>query len=155
METGGTTPSNPGAGKETSEEEISRLVRELLEAWNTHDIERIKTFYAPEYEGVDVGQAEPQRGPQSVPRNVERYLRAFPDLRFVEEDLVTQGGRAVLVWKAYATHRGRLMNIPPTGRNISVRGASVLAVEDGKVVRGLYVWDVAGLLRSIGLLPEL
>jgi steroid delta-isomerase-like uncharacterized protein len=155
METGSTTPSNPGAGKEESEEEIARLVRALLEAWNAHDIERIKTFYAPGYEGVDVGQAEPQRGPQSVPRNVERYLRAFPDLRFVEEDIVAKGGRAVLVWKAYGTHRGRLMNIPPTGRNVAVRGTSVLTVEDGKIVRGLYVWDVAGLLRSIGLLPDL
>jgi len=155
METGSTTPSNHGAGKEVSEEEIARLARELLEAWNAHDIERIKTFYAPEYEGVDVGQAEPQRGPQSVPQNVERYLGAFPDLRFVEEDIVVQDGRVVLVWKAYGTHRGRLMNIPPTGRNIVVRGTSVLTVEDGKVVQGLYVWDVAGLLRSIGLLPDL
>jgi steroid delta-isomerase-like uncharacterized protein len=155
METGGTTSPNPGARKEASEEETARLVRELLEAWNAHDIERIKTFYAPEYEGVDVGHAEVQRGPQSVPRNVERYLRAFPDLRFVEEDIVAQGGRAVVVWKAYGTHRGRLMNIPPTGRNVVVRGTSVLTVEDGKIVRGLYVWDVAGLLRSIGLLPDL
>jgi len=146
---------NHGTGREAPDEETARLVRELLEAWNAHDIERIKTFYTPEYEGVDVGQAEPQRGPQSMPRNVERYLQAFPDLRFVEEDIVAKGGRAVLVWKAYGTHRGRLMNIPPTGRNVVVRGTSVLTVEDSKVVRGLYVWDVAGLLRSIGLLPEL
>jgi steroid delta-isomerase-like uncharacterized protein len=155
MEAGGTTRPNHGTGKEVSGEEVSRIIHELLEAWNAHDIERIKTFYAPEYEGVDVGQAEPHRGPQSVPENVERYLRAFPDLRFVEEDIVVQDGRVVLVWKAYGTHRGRLMNIPPTGRNIVVRGTSVLTVEDGKVVRGLYIWDVAGLLRSIGLLPDL
>ena len=152
METGSTTPSDHGAGKEVSEEEIAR---ELLEAWNAHDIEHIKTFYAPEYEGVDVGQAEPQRGPQSVPQNVERYLRAFPDLRFVEEDIVVQDNRAVLVWKAYGTHKGKFMNIPPTGRNVAVRGTSVLTVENSKVARGLYIWDVAGLLRSIGLLPEL
>ncbi len=134
---------------------VSQLVRDLLEAWNAHDIERIKTFYAPEYEGVDVGQAGPQRGPQGVSRNVERYLQAFPDLRFVEEDIVVQGNRAVLVWTASGTHGGRLMNIPPTGRKIAVHGASLLTIEDGKVSRGLYIWDVAGLLRAIGLLPEL
>jgi steroid delta-isomerase-like uncharacterized protein len=155
MGTGSTTPPDSGVGSRATPEETVRLVRDLLEAWNAHDIERIKTFYAPEYEGVDVGQAGPQRGAQSVSRNVERYLRAFPDLRFVEEDIVAQDDRAVLVWTAYGTHQGRLMNIPPTGRNVAVRGASVLTVENGKVVRGLYVWDVAGLLRSIGLLPEL
>jgi steroid delta-isomerase-like uncharacterized protein len=153
MGTGSTTPPNPG--KERPDEENAWLVRDLLEAWNTHDEERVKSFYAPAYEGVDVGQAEPQRGPQSVSRNVERYLRAFPDLRFVEEDIVAQDDRVVLVWKAYGTHKGKLMNIPPTGRNIAVRGISMLTVENGKIVRGLYVWDVAGLLRSIGLLPEL
>ena len=130
-------------------------VRDLLEAWNAHDVGRIETFYAPDYEGVDVGLAGPQRGPQSASRNMERYLRAFPDLRFVEQDLIVQGNRAVLVWKANGTHEGRLMNIPPTGRRIAVHGTSVLTVEVGKILRGLYVWDVAGLLRSIGLLPEL
>jgi hypothetical protein len=54
-------------------------------------------FYAPEYEGVDIGQADPQRGPKSVSRYVEKYLQAFPDLHFVEEDIVVQDNRAVLV----------------------------------------------------------
>jgi steroid delta-isomerase-like uncharacterized protein len=144
MRTGGTTP-----------EETLWLVRDLLEAWNAHDLERIQTFYAPEYEGVDVGQAKPQRGPQDVSRLVQRYFQAFPDLRFVDEDIVVQGNRAVLVWTAQGTHGGELMRIPPTGRNITVRGTSVLTIENGKVTRGLYIWDVAGLLRSFGLLPEL
>jgi steroid delta-isomerase-like uncharacterized protein len=134
---------------------IGQLVEDLLDAWNAHDTGRITTFYAPEYEGVDVGEAEPQRGPQAISRSVDRYLRAFPDLRFVEEDVVVQGHRAVLVWTAHGTHGGKLMHIPPTGRKIAVRGISVLTIENGKITRGLYVWDAAGLLRAIGLLPEL
>jgi predicted ester cyclase len=69
-------------------------------------VERIETFYAPAYEGVDVGQAKPQSGPQGVARLVKRYLQAFPDLRFVGEDVVVQGNRAVLIWTAHGTHRG-------------------------------------------------
>jgi steroid delta-isomerase-like uncharacterized protein len=134
---------------------IDQLVEDLLAAWNAHDTERITMFYAPEYEGVDVGEAEPQRGPHGIARSVERYLQAFPDLRFVEEDVVVQGDRAVLVWTAHGTHGGKLMHIPPTGRKIAVRGISVLTIEDGKITHGLYVWDAAGLLRAIGLLPEL
>jgi steroid delta-isomerase-like uncharacterized protein len=147
MSTGEMT--NPGS------EAALRLVRDLLAAWNAHDAERIQSLYAPQYEGVDVGQAQPQRGPHDVSRLVKRYLQAFPDLRFVTEEVVVQGNRAALVWTAHGTHAGELMRIPPTGRNIAVRGTSVLTIEDGKVTRGLYIWDVAGLLRSIGLLPEL
>ena len=134
---------------------IGQLVEDLLDAWNAHDTGRITTFYAPEYEGVDVGEAEPQRGPQAISRSVDRYLRAFPDLRFVEEDVVIQGDRAVVVWTAHGTHGGKLMHIPPTGRKIAVRGISVLTIENEKITSGLYVWDAAGLLRAIGLLPEL
>jgi hypothetical protein len=32
---------------------------------------------------------------------------------------------------------------------------SVINVQDGLVVSGQYVWDMAGMLRHLGLLPEL
>jgi hypothetical protein len=47
------------------------------------------------------------------------------------------------------------MNIPPTGRAIVLHGVSLLTVSSGKITRASYLWDVAGLLRCLGLLPEL
>jgi steroid delta-isomerase-like uncharacterized protein len=86
---------------------------------------------------------------------VSRYLRAFPDLEFIGQETIVQGQRAALVWKAHGTHRGPLMNIPATNRATEIRGMSVLTVEDERITRGTSIWDVAGFLRSIGLLPEL
>jgi SnoaL-like protein len=104
MEISDIKPPNPDS--EATPEETLRLVRDLLEAWNVHDVKRLKTFYVPAYEGVDVGQAQPQSGPQGVTRLVKRYLQAYPDLRFVDKDVVVQGNRAVLVWKAHGTYGG-------------------------------------------------
>jgi predicted ester cyclase len=73
----------------------------------------------------------------------------------VEEEMVVQGNRVAVVWKARGTHQGTLMNIPATGRPVAVRGVTLLTVAEGKVSRALYLWDVAGLLRDLGLLPEL
>jgi hypothetical protein len=51
------------------------------------------------------------------------------------------------------------MNIPPTRRPIEIRGVTLLTVEttpEGpRVSRAAYVWDLAGLLRRLGLLPDL
>ena len=47
------------------------------------------------------------------------------------------------------------MRVPPTDRRIEVCGVTLLTVQDGKIVRGLYLWDMAGLLRSMKLLPDL
>ena len=46
------------------------------------------------------------------------------------------------------------MNIPPTGRRVEVSRVSIIDVEDGPVVRGQYIWDLAGMLRHMRLLPE-
>jgi len=134
---------------------ITELLTELLEAWNAHDPERVAEFYAQTYEGMDVGEAGPLRGPEAVRQMVARYLRAFPDLEFTQEETIAQGQRAALMWRARGTHRGSLMNIPATNRPTEIRGMSLLAVEDGKIARETSIWDVAGFLRSIGLLPEL
>jgi steroid delta-isomerase-like uncharacterized protein len=136
-------------------EATNSLITDLLAAWNTHDIDRAVTFYAPDYEGIDVNEAGPHFGPTGARQYISRYLQAFPDLIITAEPPIIQGDRLALVWLAEGTHQGRLMNIPATGHPVQVRGVSLLTVAAGQVVRGTYIWDVAGLLRSIGLLPEL
>jgi steroid delta-isomerase-like uncharacterized protein len=131
------------------------FVTQLLEAWNAHDVERVTAFYAPDYEGEDVGQAGLQQGLGGVRQTMARYWHAFPDLHLTQEATISQRDQVALFWTARGTHRGKIMNIPPTGRPIQVRGASLLTLQDGKIKRALTIWDVAGLLRAIGLLPEL
>jgi steroid delta-isomerase-like uncharacterized protein len=136
-------------------EKTTLFVTQLLEAWNAHDVERVTAFYAPDYEGEDVGQARLQRGLEGVRQTMARYWHAFPDLYLTQEATISQRDQVALFWTARGTHRGKIMNIPPTGRPIQVRGASLLTLQDGKIRHGLTIWDVAGLLRAIGLLPEL
>ncbi len=113
------------------------------------------TFYAPDYTGIDVAEAAPQRGPDGIRYTLTRYMSAFPDLYFTPEATLFHDDQVAMFWSAQGTHWGPLMNIPPTGRIVRVRGVSLLTVTNGKVSRGLYIWDVAGLLRNIGLLPDL
>jgi len=47
------------------------------------------------------------------------------------------------------------MNIPATGRTVAVLGATFLTVRDGLIAGSETVWDIAGFLRSVGLLPDL
>jgi len=136
-------------------ETTTLFVTQLLEAWNAHNVERVTAFYTPDYEGEDVGQAGLQQGLGGVRQTMARYWHAFPDLHLTQEATISQGDQVALFWTARGTHRGKIMNIPPTGRPIQVRGASLLTLQDGKIRRGMTIWDVAGLLRAIGLLPEL
>jgi len=136
-------------------ERLARLAAGLTAAWNAHDPQAAAALCAADYEGENVGEAPPHRGPAGMAASVATYLRAFPDLHFTVDDVVIEGERVVQVWRAHATHLGPLLNIPASGRSIQVRGASLLTFRDDKLWRALYVWDMAGLLRAIGLLPEL
>jgi len=136
-------------------ESTDQFLTEFIQAWNAHDLERVSAFYAEDYEDIDVAQATPQRGRDSMRRKVAYYLRAFPDLCVTLDRYVAQDHQLALFWTWSGTHRGTFMNIPPSGRTVTVRGSSLLEVTDGQVRRGWRVWDLAGLLRDLGLLPEL
>lgn len=136
-------------------EDINQLTAEYLSAWNAQDLDRMSALHAPEYEGVDVAQSTRQHGPEGICQMAKRYWGAFPDMEFVSEGTVRQGDQIALFWTLQATHKGTLMNIPPTGRPVAVRGVTLLTVWDSKIQRALYLWDVAGFLRTLGLLPDL
>ncbi len=139
----------------TMDSDLAIYAETINDAWNSHDINKVISFYAPEYVGADIGQASLLRGHDGLRAMLENYWKAFPDLRFVIMDTVIQDSRIAILWLGEGTHQGTFMNIPPTGRKVEVRGVSIVDVEDGLVVRGQYIWDLAGMLRHMGLLPEL
>lgn len=135
--------------------ELSIYADWITDAWNSHDIERVLGFYFADYVGSDVGQAGPVMGHKDLRTVLESFWRAFPDLRFDVTHTLAQGCRVAIIWQAQGTHRGTFMKIPPTGREVVVSGVSIIEVQEGLVVRGQYIWDLAGMLRKMGLLPEL
>jgi steroid delta-isomerase-like uncharacterized protein len=135
--------------------DLATYAEAINEAWNSHDTEAVIGFYSPDHIGEDVGQASPLRGQAGIRTMLESYWRAFPDLRFKVLSTLVEGSRVAIVWLAEGTHRGTIMNIPPTNHRVQVRGVSIIDVTDGLIVRGQYIWDLAGMLRHMGLLPEL
>lgn len=132
-----------------------QLAIDLVAAWNAHDLDQALACFAIDCEGRDVAQAASQQGCASMRRAMAGYCRALPDIQFTLDELVVANDRVVVIWMATGTHRGVLMNIPPSGRRVSVRGVATFIVRNGLICRATYIWDVAGLLRSIGLLPEI
>ena len=137
------------------QDSIEHLMQELVGAWNSHDIDRALKFYATDYAGDDVGLARNHKGQAGARDFIGAYFKAFPDIELTVDELIDEGGRTALMWTARGTHRGAIMNIPPTDRPFEIRGVSLFTIKQNKVHRATYFWDVAGLLRDIGLLPEL
>ena len=134
---------------------LNPILAELLDAWNSHDAERVASFYAADYVGVHVSEAGLQRGPVGVRETVQHYLNSFPDLQLAQEEVIICDDRAAVKITVHGTHQGGIMHIPATGRFTDVHGVVFLTFNHGKITQASYLWDVAGFLRGIGLLPDL
>ncbi len=134
---------------------LPTFVADLFAAWNAHDVTAVLSHYAADYEELDVARAQPARGHDEVRRLMTYYLRAFPDLFIALDDCLIDGNRMALYWTWHGMQRATFMNIPPTGLRVSVRGTSLIALSEGKIRRALRIWDLAGLLHELKLLPEL
>ena len=130
-------------------------VQNLTDAWNSHELDAVLPYYSEDYEGVDIAGPHVQYGRTAVKEMLLRYWQAFPDLCFTVQNTVAQENRIAISWCAVGTHQGQIMHIPATGHKVEVRGMSVIDIENDLVVRGQYIWDLAGMLRHLGLLPEL
>jgi predicted ester cyclase len=73
-------------------------------------------------------------GREGHKRVVALFRSAFPDLHVVTEDLLEEGDRVALRWRAEGTHRGDLMGLAPTGKPVTLTGIEILRLKDGKIV---------------------
>lgn len=138
----------------TMEQGTIELVQRLFAAWNSKDVEQVLEQYADSFVREDLGNHR-SFGKAELRQTVEAYYRAFPDLHLQVEKLLEQDDQVVICWTATGHHRGKIMKIPATGRQVSFKGISVLAVENGKIARVWYMWDEAGMLRQMGMLTDL
>jgi steroid delta-isomerase-like uncharacterized protein len=139
----------------SSREQVMSLVQRLLGMMNSHNFKLVPEIYAEDYCGTDMASHSRHNGPVQVARALERVCRAFPDLTFSIEQTIFENDRVALYWTARGTHQGTLFNIPATGRPVLVNGVSMMRVADDKIAQGVHLWDMAELLRAVGLLPEL
>ncbi len=130
------------------------LLIELIAAFNAHDKSRLLKLYHPDYDGEDLSEGKRADGLRDVGRMLDYMFTAFPDLEMRLLENGSDGDQVFFFWVATGHQRGRLMNIPPTGKSVSFTGSTFLKLRDGKIIRSRRIWDVASVLRQIGLLPE-
>jgi steroid delta-isomerase-like uncharacterized protein len=130
------------------------FLTELIAAWNDHNKQRLLDLYHPDFEGEDLSEGKRANGLYDAGRMIDYVLTAFPDLEMTLLEWGTDGDKVFCFWQASGHQRGRLMNIPPTGKAVSFMGSTFITLKDGKIIRSRRIWDVATALRNIGLLPE-
>lgn len=132
-----------------------RLVQNMVDALNAQDLDGVLRYYSPAYTGLDLSLASRYQGTDDLAQALAHSFQAFPDAHMQIHHINTRADQVVVLWSLTGTHEGPFAQIPPTGKMTQASGMSLFYLQEGHIHRGLHVWDLAGLLRTMGLLPEL
>jgi steroid delta-isomerase-like uncharacterized protein len=131
------------------------LALAIIKTLNSRSDEQIMAMYAHDYVGEDITGGKTRYGNESVRTWMQAIYTAFPNVLYELEEYVQNGDDLVLHWVAKGNHHGTFLKIPATGKPVAIAGISMLKMENGKVKSGKLIWDLAGVLRQMGLLPQM
>ena len=135
-------------------EQNKAMVRRLFEEiWSKGDLDAIDQIYAVDAVDHNRPPGLPP-GREGAKQFFRMYLAAFPDTRMAIEDQVAEGDRVVTRWTATGTHKGELMGIPPTGKQVRVSGIEIDRLQDGKIIESWSSFDQLGMMQQIGAIPS-
>jgi steroid delta-isomerase-like uncharacterized protein len=133
---------------------LEHTLEEWAAGWSAPDIERVVSICTEQCVYEDVPLAVVTHGKQELRGFGEQVFDAFPDFKIELSAHFAAGDWAMLEWTMSGTHRGDLPGMPATGASFSVRGATALQLEDGRISRDSDYWDMATLLKQLGLMAS-
>jgi len=130
------------------------IVRRLgVEPWEGN-LGVIDELVASNYVGHDPAQPD-MKGREGIKEFITGYLAGFPDGRITIDGQLAEGDMVATRWTGRGTHKGELMGIPPTGKQVTIGGITISHVKNGKVVEEWSNWDTLGMLQQLGVVPEM
>lgn len=135
-------------------EENEAIIRRWIEVvWNQANIESVDEFVTDTYVRHDPNIPE-VRGPEEEKQHVARSLSAFPDLRFTIEDMVAEGEKVVVRLTGRGTHKGELLGLPPTDKQITLATIEIYRLAEGKIDEQWVIMDVLGVMQQLGAFSQ-
>ena len=128
------------------------IARELFDCFNRRDWDGYTKLLHPDcsYTG---GDGEPMPGPEANLAVAKMFAGAMSDARIVVTNQLTSDDTVITEFIGSGTHDGALMDIPATGKKVSMPVCNIIEVRQGKVYAEREYMDIAHLMRQIGVLP--
>ena len=138
-------------------EEYKAIVRKMFEPENKRNLALLDELVAPDY--FDHGLQ--RRGRESVKQFITMLFNAFPDWHETVEDIIAEGEKVWIRFKATGTHTGEYrgpgpsyekMTLAPTGKKASFMAVSIYRVVDSKIVERESVYDMLDFFKQLGII---
>ena len=127
------------------------LVRRYLqEAWANGNLDAIAELVAPEIFVFYPVMDEPAVGYDAVRKLLAGHHATFSVRSLAVDDLIVAGNQVVARWTQRVSHVGTLLNIAPSGMELSFTGITIFRIARDHVVEERGEENFWGIARQIG-----
>ena len=124
----------------------------IQEVINQGRLERADDLVLEDFVELDPlpGQAQGREGLKDV---IRQMRGAFPDIRWIVEEMVAEGEKVFSRFTWSGTHEGEFLGVAPTGRRITVKGMVIDRLVGGKMADSRILMDTLGMMQQLGAPP--
>lgn len=136
-------------------QEAERIVNAYEALWNDRDYAAIPDLVSESFVMYDpVAPGGEVHGRDGLEEFIRETVSAFPDFQVTVVELLADGNLVLDEAEYTMTHEGELNGIPPTNREVEIRGMSKHLVEDGQLEEHWVYIDRQELFDQLGLTEE-
>ncbi len=129
---------------------VRRFFEELL---STDNFAVADEVLSPEFRFYFAGGLDPM-DLESYKGFLVARRAAFPDRRFVVEDMIAEGDKVSARFTMRGTHEGELRGIAPSGREVAMTGIDMIRLAEGKMVEDRVEVDQLGMMQQLGVIAS-
>jgi len=141
-----------------AEQDLIRIARENIEAFNAGDWDRFKAALTPDSINDEVATGQRSQGPDQIAQNAQGWKRAFPDAKGTIAHVIASGNTVVLELTWEGTQTGPLVGpggtIPASGKRQVTRAAFIATIQGDQIKESHHYFDMMALLQQIGAAPR-
>lgn len=126
------------------------IIRYFEEVWNSGKLEVLDEIIAQSYINHTPGIANPIPGPDGLKPIVTAIRKAFPDLKYVIENMVVSEKQVAVHTIMHGTHKGDFFGLAPTNKVVKVNQMQIERIIDNKIVEHWRVTDELSMMRQLG-----
>ena len=130
------------------------LVKNFADAWTQHNPDAIDDLFTKDGIYEDIAAGESWQGTDKIKNLMKSTLEAIPNFNVKINQWFSDKDKVSCEWIMTGTQSGNFPNIPETGKSFSVRGSSVILLENGKIKHWTDYYDMYTFLHQLDAIPE-
>lgn len=135
-------------------DELKALIRLFYEdIWNKGNIAALDVFLEPDFIFHNPVFPETGNGLAGYQRIITTLRQAFPDQKWVLEDVMVDNDKVTTRWTMRGTHSGFYLGLAPTGKSVTISGISINRFVGSRIAEQWVVSDALGFLLQEGYVP--